>query len=136
MPFNVVSGNDYYGNGRSAGQRPDSVPAINPYIRNMDTQVWLNTAAFSVTQVAAQKRFGNLGFNALTGPSAFTLDSGLHKTFSITERQKLTFRLEAFNTLNHTVFSNPVATVNNPNFGRITSASSPRLYQLALKYVF
>lgn len=96
----------------------------------------LNTAAFSVAAVQVQRRFGNLGFDAMNGPSAFTLDSGLHKTFSLTEPQKVTFRFEAFNTLNHTVFSSPVATVNNPNFGRITSAGSPRLYQLALKYVF
>jgi hypothetical protein len=136
IPINVVSGNDYYGNGRSAGQRPDIVTGVNPYVETLSNQTWLNPAAFSVAAVAAQKRFGNLGFDALTGPRAFTFDSGLHKTFSITERQQLTFRLEAFNTLNHPVFSNPVATLNNPNFGKITGVGSPRLYQVALKYVF
>ncbi len=136
IPFNVVSGNDYYGNGRSAGQRPDVVAGVDPYIRTLSNQTWLNPAAFSVAAVAAERRFGNLGFDALTGPGAFTLDAALHKTFSITERQKLTFRLEAFNALNHPVFSNPVATFNNPNFGKILSAGSPRLYQVALKYVF
>lgn len=136
IPFNVVSGNDYYGNGRSAGQRPDAVAGVDPYIETLSNQVWLNPAAFSVAAVAAQKRFGNLGFDALTGPDAFTLDAALHKTFSITERQKLTFRLEAFNALNHPVFANPVAALNNPNFGKITGVGSPRLYQVALKYVF
>ncbi len=136
IPFNVVSGNDYYGNGRSAGQRPDAVAGIDPYIETLGNQTWLNPAAFSVAAVAAQKRFGDLGFDALTGPRAFTLDAGLHKTFSISERQKLTFRLEAFNALNHPVFSNPVATLNNPNFGKITGVGSPRLYQVAFKYVF
>jgi hypothetical protein len=136
IPLNVVSGNDYYGNGRSAGQRPDAVVSVDPYLENVDNQTWLNPAAFSVTSAAAQKRFGNLGFDALTGPHAFTLDAALHKTFSITERQKLTFRLEAFNALNHPVFSNPVTTLNNPLFGKITGVGSPRLYQVALKYVF
>jgi hypothetical protein len=97
---------------------------------------WLTPSAFSITAVQAQKRFGNLGFYALNGPSAFTMDSGLHKSFSITDRQSLTFRLEAFNTLNHTQFSSPNTTLNNVNFGKILSAASPRLYQVALKYVF
>ena len=136
IPFNVVSGNDYYGNGRSAGQRPNLVAAVDPYIETLNNQTWLNPNAFSVSSLAALKQFGNLGFDALTGPRAFTLDAGLHKTFSLTEQQKLTFRLEAFNALNHPVFSNPVATLNNPLFGKITGVGAPRLYQLALKYVF
>jgi hypothetical protein len=136
VPLNVVSGADYVGNGRSAGQRPDAVAGVDPYLEDLNTQMWLNAAAFSITNVQAQKRFGNLGFYALTGPTAFTLDSGLHKTFDITERQHVTFRLEAFNTLNHTTFGNPNTTLNNPRFGQITSAGAPRAYQLALKYDF
>jgi hypothetical protein len=112
------------------------VAGVDPYVEDMSTQTWLNAAAFSTTALKAQKKFGNLGFDALTGPGAFTMDTGLHKTFGLTERQKLTFRLEAFNTLNHTVFSNPTSTLNNANFGRILSAKSPRAFQIALKYVF
>jgi hypothetical protein len=112
------------------------VYGIDPYVEDHATQVWLNPAAFSVTAVRAQKRFGDLGYNALIGPSAFTMDAGLHKTFSLTERQKMTVRLESFNTLNHTVFSNPTAATNNVNFGKSLSARTPRAYQIALKYVF
>ena len=136
IPLNVVSGSDFAGNGRSAGQRPDAVVGVDPYIEDHATQTWLNPAAFSVTDVRAQKRYGNLGFNSSLGPSAFTMDAGLHKTFAISEQQKLTFRLESFNTLNHTVFPNPNATYNSVNFGRILSARPPRAYQIALKYVF
>jgi hypothetical protein len=137
IPFNVTSGSDFVGNGRTAGQRPDDVPTVDPYVDNVAGLVWLDPAAFTVTPVKAQKRYGNLGFNALLGPGAFTMDSGLHKTFSINDRQKVTFRLESFNTLNHPVFSNPVATFNNANFTQITTTSgSPRAYQVALKYAF
>lgn len=136
IPLNVTSGNDFAGNGRNAGQRPDAVAGVSPYIETLRNQTWLNPAAFSVSGLASQKRFGNLGFDALNGPVAFTLDAALHKTFSITERQKLTFRFEAFNALNHPVFSNPVSTLNNPLVGKITGVGSPRLYQVALKYVF
>ncbi len=136
LPFNVTSGSDFVGNGRSAGQRPDAVAGVDPYLEDLSTQMWLNAAAFSVAAVKSDKRFGNLGYNALLGPSAFTMDSGLHKTFAVSDRQNVTFRLESFNTLNHTVFSNPTGAVNNANFGRILSARSPRAYQIALKYAF
>jgi hypothetical protein len=137
IPINVVSGSDFTGNGRSAGQRPDAVTGVDPYNYNISSLIWLNPAAFTVTPVKAQKRYGNLGFDALVGPRAFTLDSGLHKTFSISERQKLTFRLESFNTLNHPVFSNPTSTFNSANFTQITTTTgSPRAYQVALKYAF
>src|SRR5581483_5189843 len=120
---------------RSAGQRPDAVAGVDPYNQAVGHLVWLNPAAFSVANVRAQKRFGNLGFNAVVGPNAFTMDTGLHKTFNINERQKMTVRLESFNTLNHPVFSNPVATFNNANFTMITTTSgTPRAYQVALKY--
>jgi hypothetical protein len=137
LPINLTSGSDFTLNGRSAGQRPDAVSGIDPYNQNIDSLVWLNPAAFSVTAVKAEKRFGNLGFDALVGPHAFTMDTGLHKTFSISERQKMTVRLESFNTLNHPVFSSPVATYNNANFTMITTTTgSPRAYQVALKYAF
>ncbi len=135
-PLNVVSGSDFVGNGRSAGQRPNDVPTIDPYAENLTALTWLTPTAFSTTVLKSQKLFGNLGFNALVGPSAFTLDSGLHKTFMITEKQRLTFRLEAFNALNHLTFGNPNGTLNNTLFGLITSAGSPRAFQLALKYAF
>jgi hypothetical protein len=124
------------GNGRSAGQRPDAVAGVDPYLRSHDSQIWLNPAAFSVAATKAEKRFGNLGYYALRGPSAFTMDSGRHKTFSLTELQRLTVRFESFNTLNHTTFNNPNTTLNNATFGRITGTGSQRLYQVALKYVF
>ncbi|MBS1859226.1 MAG: TonB-dependent receptor [Acidobacteria bacterium] len=137
IPLNVTTGNDFVGDGRAAGQRPDVVAGVNPYIPNHATQTWLTAAAFDVNTVKTQKSFGNLGFYALTGPAAFSLDSGLHKTFPIHEKQSLTVRLESFNTLNHTVLGNPVTTLNNPLFGTITgTAVGPRVVQLALKYAF
>ncbi|HET8549312.1 MAG TPA: hypothetical protein VFL57_14965, partial [Bryobacteraceae bacterium] len=136
LPLNVVSGRDMVGNSRSGGQRPDVVPGVNPYADTADPLVWLNAAAFDLTAPAAQRRYGNLGYNALRGPSAVTFDAGLHKTFFLTERHRLTFRAEAFNALNHANMGSPNTTVTNPNFGRITSASEGRNVQFALKYMF
>ncbi|HYZ86633.1 MAG TPA: TonB-dependent receptor [Bryobacteraceae bacterium] len=136
LPLNVTSGRDFVGSGRTDGQRPDLRLGVAPYIRDESALTWLNLAAFDNATPTAQRRYGNLGFNALRGPSAFTYDAGLHKTFFITERHRLTFRAEAFNILNHKVLGNPNTVVTNPNFGRILTASDGRNVQLALKYQF
>lgn len=136
IPINVTTGSDLVGTGRASGQRPDVVAGIDPYVATLDPLMWLNPAAFSIAGNKAEHRYGDLGYNALLGPSAFTMDSSLHKTFNLSERQRLIFRLESFNTLNHTVFHNPNTTLNNANFGEILSAGSARAYQLALKYEF
>ena len=134
IPINVTSGADIVGNGRSAGQRPDPVRGIDAYVQQ--GLVWLNPPAFTTVNTRAQKRFGYLGYNAFRGPGALTLNAALHKTFMIREHQRLTFRLETFNTLNHPVLSTPVTAVNDPNFGKIQTASGGRNVQLALKYAF
>jgi hypothetical protein len=134
LPLDVVTGTDIIGVGAANSQRPDLVMGVNPYIRNVD--VWLNPAAFTTVYTKAQKRYGNLGYNALRGPSALGMDAALHKTFPITERQRIAFRLETFSVLNHPDMGNPNVTLSNLNFGRITGASGNRNVQLALKYLF
>ena len=46
------------------------------------------------------------------------------------------FRFEAFNVLNNVNFGLPVSAQNNGNFGRIITADSPRILQLALRLMF
>lgn len=136
LPLNITSGIDTYGNGRVTGQRPDDALGIDPYIQQPGNLIWLNPTAFDITAPKAQHRFGNLGYNVLTGPTAFTMDLALHKTFFLTERQQITFRAEAFNWLNHTTFGNPITNASDPKFGTINSAGTPRNIQLALRYRF
>ncbi len=134
MPFNALAGRDLVGNGQPGGQRPDVHG--NPYLRDAASLRWLSPSSFDVTAPARERRFGNIGFNALRGPSGFTYDFASHKQFLIRERHSLNFRFEAFNILNHKVLSSPNATVGNPNFGNILGASGGRNIQFALKYLF
>ena len=46
------------------------------------------------------------------------------------------FRAECFNLLNHANFGLPENDLESPAFGQILQAGSPRLLQLALKFVF
>lgn len=134
--LNVVTGRDAVGNGRPDGQRPDTVPGISPYLHGSNRLQFLNPAAFDTTTVLAQKRFGNLGYDTVSGPGGFTWDTGVHKTWKIYENHALTFRFEMFNMMNHVVFGNPNTTTTSPTFGRITSGSSGRQLQFALRYSF
>lgn len=136
LPINVTTGSDIVGTGRSAGQRPDPVPGVEPYIRDLEALTWLNPAAFTTVDQRREKRYGFLGYNRFLGPAQQNINAALHKTFTLREQHRLTFRLEVFNVLNHTPFSNPVTSFSDPNFGKIQSAGTPRNVQLALKYTF
>ncbi|MBO0724414.1 MAG: TonB-dependent receptor [Blastocatellia bacterium] len=136
LPLDVTAGRDLLGSGRSAANRPDLVLGVNPYLKNTDALTWLNPAAFDVSAPDAQNRYGTLGYDAFLGPSAFTYDAALHKTFMLTERQRLNFRFEMFNALNHPALNNPVTNFSDANFGKIRTASGGRNIQFALKYQF
>jgi hypothetical protein len=135
-PLTAVIGADVIGNGRAAGQRPDVVPGISPYVDGPDKLLRFDRAAFDVNAPRAARRFGNLGYNTLRGPDAFWFDASLNKTFAIKEQHRVQFRFELFNALNHPVFGNPSTSLSDPNFGRINNASEGRNIQLALKYTF
>lgn len=94
---------------------------------------WFNTAAYAPN---APGTFGDSGRNSLTKPGSFEWDFGLMKHFPITEGIGTDLRFEAFNVLNHTNFGGPVATLTNPSFGKILTAGSPRVIQLAAKLTF
>lgn len=135
-PLNVLAGKDLVRNQRVAEDRPDIVPGVDPYVRNTNSLVWLNPAAFNALAPYNAQRYGNLAYNALFGPGGFTYDAAVHKSFNLKEKAQLTFRAEAFNVFNHVVFSNPNNSVASPLFGQITSGSGGRTLQLALKLSF
>jgi hypothetical protein len=80
------------------------------------------------------------------GPSFFNTDASLFKNFVFKERQRLQFRLEGFNFINHPnytfgadqnlnlVFDSRAKT--NALFGTATSKLGHRILQFAVKYYF
>lgn len=72
------------------------------------------------------------------------MDLAASKSFKITESKKFEFRAEVFNVLNHPVFFVGDQYINgftnagtSVNFGQSTNtASTPRILQMALKFVF
>ena len=91
----------------------------------------------AVPSVGNGTGFGNMGGGAVLGPGQNNWDMSIAKNFTIREGQSLQFRSEFFNTFNHAQFSNPTTVASAANFGQISTTSvSPRIIQLALKYLF
>jgi hypothetical protein len=128
--FSPSTGSDRSLTGVGA-DRPNIVG--NTKLSNPTLDQWFNTAAFVPNAPGA---YGNAGRNSLVGPASTTFDSALMRHFPITERVKVTFRVEAFNLLNHASFGNPTASLSSSNFGRILGAADPRILQFALKLDF
>jgi hypothetical protein len=136
QPFSIVSGTD-----RSfSGLGIDFADlAGNPYLdtsrpRKDLVSQYFNTAAFAPNALGT---FGTAPRNLLRGPGLANLDIGLMKNFRLKDRASLQFRAEFFNALNRPNFGNPSANLNTTSsFGKISSAGSPRIGQLALKLSF
>jgi hypothetical protein len=108
--------------------RDGSLPAGQ---RSIDR--WFDVSAF---QVQPAFTYGNSGRNILTGPTLTNIDFSLAKSFAVTERLRLQFRAEAFNSTNTPFFGLPAANINTPGAGTINSAGEPRRVQFGLKAVF
>jgi hypothetical protein len=135
QPMMVTSGTDRDFDGYTA-DRPNVVGdwKLSPgRTRQEVLQQWFAPAAFQANQAG---QIGNLGRNVLIGPGSKNFDLELHKSFRITEHKELQFRSDMFNTFNWVNAGTPTLTVSSPNFGKILSASSPRIFQLALKFLF
>jgi Carboxypeptidase regulatory-like domain len=94
---------------------------------------FFNTSAYALPALGT---FGTSGRNSLFGPGLENLDAGLFKLIPFGEARHMELRWETFNTLNHPNFSNPNSSFTSPIFGRITSANSGRVMQIAAKIVF
>ena len=77
-------------------------------------------------------------FGAIRSPWSFTTDLSLAKQFQLREEMNFEVRLEAQNALNHPVFQGPNTSVDDQQFGLVTSTSGngPRQLQLAFKFNF
>ncbi len=119
----------------TGAERPNCSAGINPNLPSSarTTNAWFNLSAFSIPQAYT---FGNCGAYVIRGPNFFNIDTGVHRDFKVTERVKLTFRAELFNTLNHVNFSNPNAQIGGPTAGQISATQPARTVQLAVRAVF
>ena len=160
LPFVVTQGSFSAGVGQiQYTVFPDLLSGVPIYLHGVAgiPGGWqVNPQAFSLVptdpNTGAPLEPSNLGRNFLHGPSFWNLNTSVERTFGITERLKLKFRVDAFNIFNHPNFgivNNFFSPGNNPQFGQLypdsqTMGSSNALYatgsarslQISLKLQF
>jgi len=165
-PFTVGTANISTANGGSAraievgnpfasGGNPNST---NPHI-TCPTKVktkahWYNPCAFNnplpgsmittpvTTEVAALQYLGGRS-NTVYGPGYNSINMSLFKDFATFRKEYLSFRVDAFNLLNHPTLGNPSTSDDSTNGGQITGTKffqnntpDARFLQISAKYVF
>ena len=108
-PFTIGTNTDYAGIGTSSFQpwqvNGSTVVGDRSFSNSAaDSNFWFrtkNTDGSRFFTAPANGTFANQTKNIYYGPGFQNWNLGLFKTFSITERHRITFRAEAFNWLNH-----------------------------------
>jgi len=149
-PLNATLGGTFGSNGVQNGTNyPNLSGSISyPKTRTSTAVQWFNPATFSAPAPGA---WGTLGHDAFTGPGRDEWNIALHKVFRFTEHSNFEFRAESFNTFNHPQWeaddsnggygnncgwSSKTASCTGSNFGAITQAYDPRVFQLYGKITF
>jgi len=122
--YNIIrpslTGANIYSPGPGAG--PGSSPGVH-----------LNPAAYTSP---APGEWGTAARDSITGPSQFSLDTSLERTFRPTTKFNLVARVDATNLLNHAVFTGWVTAVNSAQFGVPAGVNSMRSLQTTIRLRF
>jgi hypothetical protein len=137
LPINVgLTGGNGNAGVPNASNRPDLAGNIS-YGTGLQ---YINPSAFTNP---ADGTFGDLGHNALRGPGRDNWNLSLFKSFILSETRgsRFEFRVESFNTWNHTQFRGDTGggisnNFGSSNFGQFTTAFDPRIFQLGAKLYF
>jgi hypothetical protein len=114
--------------------RPNVVTSTK--VSNPSISKWFNTSAF---EAQTKGTIGNERVNQLFGPHQRDFDFSLNKDFRVFESLKAQFRAECFNVSNTPNFATPDNNSADSTFGEVTAVttgSSPRQFQFALKLLF
>lgn len=125
FPFTVSVFGDTANAGTVVGENPIRANVTGQKVFPSGTRnaiKWFNPGAFAAP---AAYTYGNSGRNSVYGPGMQTLDLGIVREFSMSERARFEARGEFFNALNHTNLGTPNRFVNTSNFGSIIEAASP-----------
>jgi hypothetical protein len=144
-PFTIGTGDDTsgFGPGNGNNDMPATIFNINgdPHLSDPkfaaipgDAVYYFNTQAFA--RPAATSFTSQRNRNLLYRPGFQNWTGSLFKTFAIGEHQGLTFRGEVYNIPNHGNWDTPDTNPNNSTFGKVTTKSFERTFQLSLRYFF
>jgi hypothetical protein len=129
-PLSIGGGPDLLGYGGGTSNRANIVAQVTyPKTRLQ----WFSTASFAQP---APLQWGTAARNSIVGPATNNWNVAMYKTFQFSERARFEFRAETFNTFNHTQFTSVSTGVTNTDFGQVTGAASPRVFEIGAKLAF
>ncbi|HEV2690709.1 MAG TPA: carboxypeptidase regulatory-like domain-containing protein, partial [Bryobacteraceae bacterium] len=129
QPFTPTDGGVDISATAVGSDRPNRVIGGDIYPHTQSS--WFNQQAF---QKQLPGTFGNAGRDSLVAPGSFNWDMALSREFHFKERYRFDLRADFFNVLNHGNWNAPANSINSGTFGQITTFSSPRIIQMAMKF--
>jgi hypothetical protein len=144
-PFTIGTGDDIagFGTGNGNNDMPSTIYNItgDPHSSDpkfaanpSDASFYFNPQAFA--KPAAGTFTTQRNRNLLYRPGFQNWTGSLFKTFAIGEHQGVTFRGEVYNIPNHGNWDTPDTNPNSSTFGKVTTKSFERTFQLSLRYAF
>lgn len=95
--------------------------------------LFLNPAAYKAPPLG---RWGDARRNSITGPSQFSLDTSMVRTFRLKPKVNLDVQIAATNLLNHVTYSSWQNSITSTQFGLPAAANSMRSLQTSLRLRF
>ncbi len=140
LPFSVTV------DGNPSSTRADLVgkPSVSPgNLTNYINETYVGLTPTSPFTIPAKtggvfNAPGTSGRDVLRGPGSSNMDLAVFKNFSVTERTKVQFRVQAYNLTNTPHFANPDSDLSHGTFGLINSVQpfSWRQVELGLRVTF
>ena len=94
---------------------------------------FFNLGAFTTPPAT---RYGNAGRNTIPGPGSIVLNSSIQRSFTLTERKRMEFNVNANNLFNHVNYANLGTVINAANYGLVTAAGSMRTVTASVRFRF
>jgi hypothetical protein len=113
------------------GIRPNQ---SGPIHRTKTRLEWFSQSSFS--EALATGAFGNERVGSLLGPGLQKWDIATMKNVNLGEHVRFQLRGEYFNAFNHTNFASVDSSLEDGNFGQVTTAHEPRIIQIGAKLNF
>ncbi len=129
LPLTPVYLNSVTGTGVTGTIRPDytGASAAPP------DGFYVNPSAFAAPLPG---HWGNAGRNSITGPAQFALNAGITRTFLLSDRLNLDWRIDAANVLNRVTYSGVTTIFGAPQFGLPNRANTMRKVQTSVRLRF
>ena len=140
FPLTAVDGTDFSGT-NSRGERANCSGNVHYLKQKTSAGIqWMDPGVYSNPESGT---FGTCSVSTLRGPGLDDIDLSIQRDFPTFEGQRLEFRAEGINALNHPIFNTPnvfctgaAGASCDAGFGLISATQGERNIQFALKYYF